>query len=114
MSVFFNYLILPLINARLHAHLRDKVMGDGSETEILNYRTGRFARSAYALNLTQTRGDLVTIFYTYMKNPYAVFEYPGSHLAKPRRDPRYLIGRSIRQIATEITGGRFGFITELQ
>ena len=40
--------------------------------------------------------------FTYRKDPYQVFETTsGTRFASARRDPRTLIGRSIREIALE-------------
>ena len=41
--------------------------------------------------------------YTYMKNPYQTFE-PGFKQGSTMRDPRKIIGESIREIATAILG----------
>ena len=50
---------------------------------------------------------LIIVFnYTYDKFPYQTFE-PGFAQGSIQRDPRSIIGRSVRQIATEILGKRF-------
>ena len=41
-----------------------------------------------------------------MKDPYATFE-PGGKMGSRDRDPRKLIGGTIREIAMEITGNKF-------
>lgn len=72
----------------------------------LNYRTGRFAQSAYATSARQTesKGRPISISYTYKKDPYSLFEYPGGspRLATPERDPRNIIDKSIRELASDI------------
>lgn len=94
-----------LINLRLHDQIR-KNMGKGRSKNVLNYRTGRFAKSAEAQAVIQNRQDMVDIYYTYQRDPYDTF-LPGGRLYKPGRDPRTIIGRSIRQLATEFVGNNF-------
>jgi hypothetical protein len=72
----------------------------------LNYRTGRFAQSVEAEDvMVGPRGGL-QVNYTYMKNPYQTFE-PGFRQGSTYRDPRKIIGESIREIAQSIIGDRF-------
>jgi hypothetical protein len=74
-------------------------MGDGSQRNVLNYRTGRFAGSAKVERMSESRDGMITAFYSYMKNPYQTFE-PGFRQGSPRtRDPKLLIAKSIREIA---------------
>lgn len=79
-------------------------MGGGTERNVLNYRTGRFAESVKVESLSQSRQGMITAFYTYMKNPYQTFE-PGFKQGSPEsRDPRLLISKSIREIvATKVS-----------
>ena len=74
----------------------------------LNNQTGRFARSAKVDNvIVGPRGGLY-IGYTYPQSPYGVFE-PGhgrAPWANQYRDPRHLIGMSIRQIVATNMGGQ--------
>ena len=93
----------------LNTHIQDAVsanMGDGSERNVLNYRTGRFASSVKVEKLTQSRDGLITAFYSYMKNPYATFSEGGEQQYPKTRDPKLLIARSIRDIATEKVSNR--------
>lgn len=46
------------------------------------------------------------IDYTYMKYPYQTFE-PGFAQGSTFRDPRLLIGQSIRELATQIMNEKF-------
>lgn len=88
----------------LNLHLQDVVsanMGDGSSKSVLNYRTGRFASSVRAEQLTLSREGLVTVFYSYMKNPYATFSQGGKQQYPRSRDPKTLISKSIREVAAE-------------
>ena len=48
----------------------------------------------------------VNIDYTYQLDPYQTFE-PGGAMGSTNRDPRSLIGLSIREIATDIMGKKF-------
>lgn len=74
-------------------------MGDGSETTVLNYRTGRLANSFKVTALSQERSGAITAFFTYMKYPYITFG-PGGAQQQPRsRDPRLLGDKSIRELA---------------
>lgn len=85
--------LVPLINQKLPAVIRSYM---GKEDRLVN-RTGRFSESAYVLDVDPDLG----ITYSYMKYPYSVFESQGP------RDPRPLIERSIREIATEIVRAKF-------
>ena len=81
-------------------------MGNGSDRRVLNYRTGRFAASAKVERLSESRAGLITAFYSYMKNPYQTFE-PGFRQGSPKtRDPKLLIGKSIKEIAATLVGNR--------
>jgi hypothetical protein len=94
-----------LINRKLAEQIA-KNMGDGDSTGVLNYRTGRFATTAYVDNVIMNRDGAIGIFYTYMKYPYQTFEQ-GFKLGNPAsRDPRLLISKSIREIATGIVNNR--------
>ncbi|MFI3221385.1 MAG: hypothetical protein QX189_20050 [Methylococcales bacterium] len=94
-----------LINDSLQ-HVISANMGDGSQKDVLNYRSGRFAGSASVKTLSQSREGMITAFYTYMKNPYQTFE-PGFAQGSPKtRDPKLLIAKSIREIAATKVGNR--------
>lgn len=79
-----------------------KNMGDPA----LNYRTGRFASSVRATDISRTPQGFPSIGYTYQLNPYQTFE-PGYAQGDPDRDPRPLIDRSIREIMAQFAIGRF-------
>lgn len=94
-----------LLNNRLAEQIK-KNMGKGGAKAILNYRSGRFAQSATINQLSRTKEGTLVAFYTYMHYPYQTFE-PGFKQGAPAsRDPRLLIGKSIRQLATEIASSR--------
>ena len=69
-------------------------------------RTGRFRQSAEVTNVNIGPRGGTQIDYTYMKDPYQTFE-PGGDMGSRNRDPRRLIGGSIREIATQLTGNKF-------
>lgn len=89
-----------LLNQRLHDQIKSNM---GSPR--LNYKTGRFAKSAEVTSLSVSRQGMITAFYTYMKYPYQTFE-PGYEQGSIQRNPKELISRSIREIATGIVGNR--------
>lgn len=89
----------------LNFHLHDVIaasMGDGTRKDILNYRTGRFATSARVDRVSVSRDGAVSAFYTYMKDPYATFSAGGRQQFPTTRDPKLLISKGIRDIATKI------------
>lgn len=92
--------LLQLINANLFEQIK-KNMGDGNRRDVLNYRTGRLARSASVERISESRNGMITAFYTYMKNPYATFSSGGMQQYPKTRDPKLLISKSIREIAAE-------------
>lgn len=101
----------PLISleALLRANINEQVaknMGSGSESRVLNYRTGRFSSSVEIDKLSESRQGLISVFYRYMKNPYATFSEGGRQQYPKTRDPKLLISKSIREIAAPIVGNR--------
>lgn len=89
----------------LNAVLPDEILKNMG-SPALNNRTGRFRNSAQVTNaLVGPRGG-VQIEYTYQRNPYETFE-PGGAQGSTGRDPRRLIGNTIREVAQEIMGKRF-------
>lgn len=72
----------------------------------LVYRSGRFAKSARVVRSIDTIDGFKIFRYTYMKNPYSTFE-PGGAQGTKDRDPRDLIEKSIREIATKLVGAKF-------
>jgi hypothetical protein len=89
---------------RLNDKLHDKIqqnMGKGNSKRILNYRTGRFAKSAEILAFAPSREkNAVNVLVKYMRDPYGTFE-PEGRLHLPGRDPHRIFGRSIRQLLQE-------------
>ena len=73
----------------------------------LQFRTGRFANSTRVENVAfGPRGGL-HIDYTYMRDPYETFE-PGNKQGSTTRDPRKIIGTSIRELSMQILGRQPG------
>ena len=100
--------------AILNSQVQDVVsanMGDGTRKDILNYRTGRFASTIKIDHLTQSRDGLISVFYSYMKNPYATFSAGGKQQSPKTRDPKLLIGRSIRDIASQVVANKLRAIS---
>lgn len=97
--------LLALLNSNLFSAIT-KNMGDGTRSDVLNYRTGRFARSVNVERLSISRQGMITAFYTYMKNPYATFSQGGKQSNPTSRDPKLLISKSIREIAQQQVANR--------
>jgi len=76
----------------------------------LENRTGRFARSAQVTQVVPMPKS-VEIRYDYLKDPYAVFEPEnGNAMASTGRDPKMLIGGTIRELAQSIMGTKYGLV----
>ena len=94
--------LMTLINSKLPRTVRSN-MG----FPALENQTGRFASSARVVDVSQTAKGFPSVGYTYQRQPYGVFEASsGSRFADPDRDPRTLIDKSIREIASEMVSGR--------
>ena len=97
----FSY--VAMINKKLPQTVR-KNMGAPALENI----SGRFANSVKVENVTQTQQGYPSFGYSYQKDPYQVFEVGSSgNWSSTRRDPRRLIDRSIREVASEFALGRF-------
>lgn len=81
-------------------------MGNGNRKDILNFRTGRLAVSAFVEGLVKNRDGAVVAYYTYLKDPYATFAPGGAQSSPPSRDPARLIDRSIREVAKSKVANR--------
>jgi len=92
-----------LINQQLPSRILPKM-----QAPALVNRTGRFRHSAEVTNVVIGPRGGTQIDYTYQRNPYEVFEPgSGSPLANQYRDPRRIIGGTIREIAQQIMGKKF-------
>ncbi len=94
-----------ILRARINAQVAQN-MGTGSERRILNYRTGRLSESVEISRVSESRQGMISVFYNYMKNPYATFSDGGQQQSPKTRDPKTLISKSIREIAAPIVGNR--------
>jgi hypothetical protein len=93
------------IIANLNSALPE-VLQKNMQYPALRYRTGRFAGSAKVLSMDSTLQGFPVFSYTYQKAPYQTFE-PGNRQGSIERDPRRLIDKSMREIATQYAIGRF-------
>jgi hypothetical protein len=84
-----------------------KTVADNMFLPALQYKTGRFAGSVKLTNLQyDNRAAELTAYLTYMKYPYQTFEPGYKQGSIPERDPRILIGESVRELATKFTKTR--------
>jgi hypothetical protein len=88
----------------LNSQLADQIKRNMKKPALVN-RTGRFAESAKVERLSESRAGMITAFYSYMKNPYQTFQ-PGFLQGSEKRNPKTLISKSIREIASTIVGNR--------
>lgn len=89
----------------IQAQLAERLLSN-MQLPALRNRTGRFRTSAQVQNVMVGPRGGTEVQYTYMKNPYQTFE-PGGAMGSTDRDPRRLIGGTIREIAMELTGNKF-------
>ncbi len=97
--------LLALINARLPEQIK-KNMGTGTSERLLNYRSGRLAESAHGEKITTSRDGLISVFYDYMRHPYATFSEGGRQSSPASRDPKLLISKSIREIGATLVANK--------
>jgi len=97
--------LMNLINTGLVQAIKAN-MGNGTRRDILNLRSGRFAESAKVEKISESRQGMITAFYSYMKNPYATFSTGGRQEFPKTRDPKLLISKSIRELATQQVANR--------
>jgi len=96
----------PLALESLLNELLPKVVASKMTSPALNYRTGRFAESVEATEVMVGPKGGLNINYTYQKDPYQTFE-PGFARGSTYRDPRKIIGESVREIAQSIMKDKF-------
>ena len=95
---------LATLQAILDTYLVAKVkanMGDGSRRDVLNLQSGRLAESVKVQRISASRAGMISVYYDYMKNPYATFSSGGQQQFPKSRDPKLLIGTSIRELLAE-------------
>lgn len=79
-------------------------------TPRLNYQSGRLATSFRVTQVNKARDGTYNIGYTYMKNPYSVFDKKTGRLpwnSPPTRDPYDLGGDAIKNLMREAAIQRF-------
>ena len=92
--------------ALLNSKLPQQVASNMGSPQLEN-RTGRFAQSVRATDVTETAKGFQSVGYTYARKPYEIYESTsGSRFASSDRDPRTLIDTSIREIAAQFGLGR--------
>ena len=93
----------PIALRNMMNELLPQMVASKMSPPALQFRTGRFANSARVENVNiGPRGGL-HVDYTYMKAPYETFE-PGGKQGSTQRDPRKIIGQSVRELAMTIIG----------
>lgn len=93
--------LMFFLNQKLHDKIQEN-MGKGGSKKVLNYRTGRFAKSAKIKQIIPGREkNTIIARVKYMRDPYGVFEPGRSKLSSPGRSPAKIFGRSIRQLLQE-------------
>ena len=104
--------LVALLNRSLPAQVAKNMAPiRGFFPKRLTWRTGRFADSAEVTNIVPFKSS-VEIRYTYQKDPYAIFEQGSGdpRATGPSRDPREIIGQSVREAAQSIMGTKFGLV----
>ena len=96
----------PMALANLLNKALPKAIAQKMSAPALVYRTGRFAQSAEVTDVSVGPRGGTFIDYTYMKEPYQTFE-PGFAQGSTQRDPRKIIGESVREVAQSIIGKKF-------
>lgn len=95
--------LIASLNKRL-----PEVVQKNMNPPALEYQTGRFAESVKVTDVMTTAKGFPSVGYTYDRENYGQFESTsGSNFADAKRDPRVLIDKSIREIATKMAIGRF-------
>lgn len=80
----------------------------------LRFRTGRFANSTTVLDIKTVKRknlpDTLSIYYTYMIEPYSVFDPAISNyrgLSSAGRNPQRIIGQALQNAARDIISARY-------
>ena len=94
------------LEAMLQALLPQVVASKMGQGGALRYQTGTFANSVKPEAVMVGPKGGVQVDYTYDKFPYQTFE-PGFKQGSTQRDPRKIIGESVREIAQSIIGSKF-------
>ena len=98
----------PLALAELINKMLPEALLMKMQAPALVNRTGRFRSSAEVTNVMIGPRGGTNVEYTYQRDPYEVFEPgSGSPLANQYRDPRAIIGGTVRELAQTIMGKKF-------
>lgn len=87
-----------------------KNKANASKGTGLKFQTGRFALSMKLKPLTLKQNNTLSIFYTYMVNPYSVFDPTVSNyrgLSNAKRNPRYMISTAISEALKKLGLSRY-------
>ena len=97
-------LLIPKINAMLHDRIRANMVAPR-----LVYRTGKFASSVEVTRVETTKQGYPVFVADYERSPYQVFDRAlgAPPWNTPQRDPKALIGMSIREVMRTMVVGRF-------
>jgi hypothetical protein len=93
----------PIALRNLLNEMLPQMVASKMTSPALRFRTGRFANSARVENVNVGPRGGIDVDYTYMRDPYETFE-PGGKQGSTQRDPRKIIGASIRELAMGILG----------
>ena len=96
----------PIALRKLLQEVLPETVASKMHSPALNYRTGRFANSVDIKNAVLGSRGGMAVDYTYMKDPYQTFE-PGGKQGSTMRDPRKIIGESVREVALKMMGQKF-------
>ena len=96
--------LIASLNKRL-----PQVVQKNMKSPALQYDTGRFADSVEVTDVITTRKGFPSVGFTYDRENYGQFEATSGskQFASQERDPRKLIDKSIREIASKTAIGRF-------
>ncbi len=95
---------LASLQVLLDANLTEQIKQNMKKPALQN-RTGRFAESVKVEKLSESRAGMITAFYRYMRSPYQTFEL-GFRQGSNARNPKTLIAKSIRDVASQLVGNR--------
>jgi len=92
-QTYSNFSVLDVINANIYQAVKEQMTGEGT----LQYRSGRFAKSVRAIDVSDN-----TLSFTYMKRPYEVFSGDSGASpwnSVPKRDPAAIVDAAIKSLA---------------
>jgi hypothetical protein len=96
----------PIALRNLLNEMLPQMVASKMTSPALQFRTGRFANSARVTQVMQGPRGGLQADYTYMRDPYETFE-PGNKMGSVQRDPRKIIGQTIREIVAQGMQNKF-------